>query len=504
MRKRIITNIYRGNFCAELFSKAVFAVIRISVLAVVLSTVLLSANRQLSAQVVESINWNNDFKRACQIAQVENRLVIVHFYSDCAPCTSMNANVFTDPRIAIEMNRNFVVVRADMKTQSLLAQQFNVTVVPTDLVIKPDGQVVYRRQGEIVAEKYLQFLQYLRNNLIQPNSATSHLATIPANNVVTKKVTNNTTTPVVNVNAPTAATPFPSQPEKNSTSNVDSQNNFAFINNTEQSNQPVLPSNSPNHFAANSQPVISASGQIEPNKTGNNTVTTIPSTNGITSSNTVPFNTPNNTDKNTIGNNITKNTVDGKEPVADNANNNLANNKGTVKPDSDKPDYEGFNPNKITVTNNPMFIRNPVVDNQTEGNTIETSGHLMVEVPLAIEGYCPVVLCKKEEWIPGNPAYYAMYRGQVYRFSSQEAMAEFLKTPLKFAPVAMGEDVVMMIDRNKKICGSRKYGVWFGGRVYLFASKESLNSFIAKPEHYANIAQNYEAAFKSPLDTVQR
>jgi thioredoxin-related protein/YHS domain-containing protein len=470
MRKQIVTDIYYDNFRIELFSKFVVPV-RISVVAVVLFIVLFSLSRHLLAQNIEPIKWNNDVKQACQIAQVENRLVIVHFYNDCAPCNSMNANVFTDPRIALEMNRNFVAVRVDLKTQAALAQQYNVTVVPTDLIIKSDEQVVYRRQGEIAAEKYLQFLQYLRNNFLQHNTTTHYPQTITPNTQLINNVTNNT--PNVVVPASTSPNPFPTRSDV-TTRQVNPQNDPNVVTPHPQypPNHPTFAINQPN-TTTNTHDVIAASGQntIHPN-------------NRITNSNITPStNLPN------TNNNINTNSP----PQTNNINTVIA------KPDSPDSSTTG-----ISVTNNPTLVRNPVVGSKTQDNNVESSNQLMVEVPLAIEGYCPVVLSKKEEWVPGNPAYYAMYRGQVYRFSSENAMEEFLKMPLKFAPVAMGEDIVMMIERNKKICGSRKYGVWFGGRVYLFANKESLDSFIAKPAHYASIAQNYEAAFKSPLDIVQR
>ncbi|MDR1052737.1 MAG: DUF255 domain-containing protein [Planctomycetaceae bacterium] len=485
MGKQILTNIYGGKSCVDLFSKIVAVTVNFVAFKFFLVLMFLSVCQQLSAQMAESIKWSNDINKACQVARLENRLVLIHFCSDCAPCVSMDANVFTDPRVAIEMNRNFIAVRADMKTQMLLAQKYGVMVVPTDLVLKPDEQVFRRRQGEITADKYLQFLQYLRNDYFQ--SQQSNAAT-PNNNMIANNTTNN---PVL----PTYAA---AQPERSNAPNVEPQGNFAFITGNNQSGQPAFVPNSPN-VTTDQQHVISASGRMDTNETSNaNIVAAPPAGAGAVPPHGVPFAAPIGSDKNIANNG---GAVNVNSATLGNVKNNPTNNVSmTIVPSANV----GSGSNAISVTNNPMMLRNSVSGNQSGVGNIDSSGHLMVEVPLAIEGYCPVVLCKKEEWIPGNPAYYAMYRGQVYRFSGQDAMEEFLKTPLKFAPVAMGEDVVMMIDRNKKVCGLRKYGVWFGGRVYLFASKESLNNFIAKPEYYANIAQNYEAAFKSPLDTVQR
>jgi YHS domain-containing protein/thioredoxin-related protein len=494
MGKQILTNIYGGVSCVDLSSKIVavtvnFVAVRLCRCGIFLVAVmLLSMCQQLSAQMAEPIKWSNDINKACQAARLENRLVLVHFCSDCAPCVSMDANVFTDPRIAIEMNRNFIAVRADMKTQMLLAQQYGVMVVPTDLILKPDGQVFRRRQGEIAADKYLQFLQYLRNDYFQ--SQHSNAATTPNNNMIANSATNNPNTAVPAEQVlPNSAT---AQLERNNLPNAEPQGNFSFITGNDQPSQPSFVPNSPN-VTPDQQNVISASGRIDPNEANNaNVVAVQPVGVGGMPPHVAPFAAPIGSDKNVVP---SGGVVDVNGVALNNVKNNPTNNVSMSM-------VSGANTN--SATNNPMMLRNSFAVNQASIGNVDSAGHLMVEVPLAIEGYCPVVLCKKEEWTPGNPAYYAMYRGQVYRFSGQEAMEEFLKTPLKFAPVAMGEDVVMMIDRNKKVCGLRKYGVWFGGRVYLFASKESLNNFIAKPEYYANIAQNYEAAFKSPLDTVQR
>ncbi|MDR1141521.1 MAG: hypothetical protein LBL62_07500, partial [Planctomycetaceae bacterium] len=52
------------------------------------------------------------------------------------------------------------------------------------------------------------------------------------------------------------------------------------------------------------------------------------------------------------------------------------------------------------------------------------------------------------------------------------------------------------VDRNKKVYGNRKFGAWFQGRVFLFCSQDSLDSFAARPEYYAEIALKYETALK--------
>ena len=127
-----------------------------------------------------------------------------------------------------------------------------------------------------------------------------------------------------------------------------------------------------------------------------------------------------------------------------------------------------------------------------------------VEIPLALDGFCPVTLSTQERWQPGNPLYYAMYCGQIFRCVSADTLDAFSKEPAKYAPIAMGEDVVQMVNRQKKVIGQRKFGAWFQDRVYLFSSQESLDAFAARPEFYAEIALQYETALRPRIDAVQR
>jgi len=119
---------------------------------------------------------------------------------------------------------------------------------------------------------------------------------------------------------------------------------------------------------------------------------------------------------------------------------------------------------------------------------------MTVEVPLALEGFCPVTLCSEERWTPGNPAYCTMYHGHIFRFASMETLVAFAQNPAKYIPIAMGEDIVFMVERNKRIEGNRKFGAWFQGRVFLFSCQETLNAFADRPEYFMEIALKYEIA----------
>lgn len=383
-----------------------------------------------SVVTAQGVQWESDINRAVKTAKDQNRLIFIHFYgSSCPPCKAMDANVFPDARVVAEMNRNFVSVRADIAQNVSLAKRLDITAVPTDIVLDSNGQLLYKRQGGIAANQFLEFLTFVRGKAGLPDL----VAAAPAQ------------TPAPPVAAPSNALVDPF------------------------TRQPVLP------------PASEAAAPVQPQPTApplppQPAATPAPAPAPAAS----PF--P-----------VVAAPAPATVPVA-----------VPVAVAAPAPALERVNPVRPPEKENASIAPDVKETVVTDSVNCESFARLMVEVPLGLEGYCPVVLGKEERWVHGNPAYYAMFRGQIYRFSSEESMGTFLQTPMKFAPVAMGEDVVLMVDKNKKSYGTRKFGAWFEGRVYLFTSQETLQAFAVKPEFYAEIAQKYETAFKTPLDSVQR
>ncbi len=105
--------------------------------------------------------------------------------------------------------------------------------------------------------------------------------------------------------------------------------------------------------------------------------------------------------------------------------------------------------------------------------------------PLAFEGYCPVTLKQARKWILGNLKYGAIHRGRTYLFTGETQRQQFLANPDAFSPVFSGMDAVKLLDENKTVEGSRKFGFEYRGAFYLFTSQESMARFASQPDHYA-------------------
>jgi YHS domain-containing protein/thioredoxin-related protein len=109
----------------------------------------------------------------------------------------------------------------------------------------------------------------------------------------------------------------------------------------------------------------------------------------------------------------------------------------------------------------------------------------------ALDGYCPVQLAEHQRWIPGDKAHGAVYLGHTYLFAGPEEKKRFTLEPDKFSPVAAGCDCILLLERSQQVPGKREHGVFFGGRVYLFSSEETLARFSQDPRRYvAAIAQS--------------
>ena len=375
---------------------------------------------------IQAVRWETNLNEAAARAEREQRPLFLHFVGNDNATTQQAGNeAFAQPNIAAHLNANFVMVRINAVENPALAQQFSVTAIPTDLIMKPNRQIIHRRVGVISAERFAEYLVFVQNMIqADKNQVSAVPSTVPP--VASSSSVANSLGGVQPV--PPPSSPFPGS---------------------------VLPiSASP---VAAAQPLESANvaalGTFRDPFAQQPTIVQPPS---------VPQQSP----------------VVGMAVPTTPANNPLRTAETPVKPALEQS----------AVSAPPVLA----VVQSTQEEPAPTK--MMIEVPLALEGFCPIVLCTEERWVSGNPAYSTMYQGHIFRFSSLEALITFARNPANYTPVAMGEDIVLKVDRNRRISGDRNFGAWFQGRVFLFSSQETFDTFKARPDYYAEIALKYEVA----------
>ncbi|MEZ6058315.1 MAG: hypothetical protein R3C01_16570 [Planctomycetaceae bacterium] len=104
---------------------------------------------------------------------------------------------------------------------------------------------------------------------------------------------------------------------------------------------------------------------------------------------------------------------------------------------------------------------------------------------VGLKGFCPVVLRDERDLKDALPDFSTVIDGKRYFTSSAEALAHLEAAPEKYTPAASGHDVVHYQLTGQEIEGSLDHASWFQGRLYLFLSAETMETFVSAPSSHA-------------------
>ena len=100
-------------------------------------------------------------------------------------------------------------------------------------------------------------------------------------------------------------------------------------------------------------------------------------------------------------------------------------------------------------------------------------------------GFCPVTLHDERELVDAKTEFHYLHRSQKFHFASSEARDKFLADPVQYTPAAYGADVVALSRDKDVVEGTLDYAAWFKGRLYLFGSQATHDTFMADPSQFA-------------------
>ena len=109
---------------------------------------------------------------------------------------------------------------------------------------------------------------------------------------------------------------------------------------------------------------------------------------------------------------------------------------------------------------------------------------------LAIEGYCAVSVIENGEWIEGNKEFGVVHLGKLYLFANKTAMETFLADPMPYTPMLDEIDIVRFFEEKRIVRGRREWGVIdpIHHRMYFFADKDAMIHFENTFEAYLDAA----------------
>lgn len=104
---------------------------------------------------------------------------------------------------------------------------------------------------------------------------------------------------------------------------------------------------------------------------------------------------------------------------------------------------------------------------------------------VALEGYCPVRILDKKEWIAGKADHAVEFDGRTFRCADAECAEKFRQEPTRYLPALGGDSVVSFAKDGSRKPGSIRHAYFLGGRLYLLRSAAELAAFEADPGNYA-------------------
>ena len=129
----------------------------------------------------------------------------------------------------------------------------------------------------------------------------------------------------------------------------------------------------------------------------------------------------------------------------------------------------------------------PVVANDPEPESAPEVAVTREAAEVGLSGFCPVSLVRGQTLVLGDDALTLEHGGRSYRFADDVRRAEFLRRPERYAPVNAGQCPVSQVDEGELKAGDPRFGILFGGHLYLCADDEHRTQFLRAPRRYARV-----------------
>jgi thioredoxin-related protein len=107
----------------------------------------------------QQINWTGDYGQAAQLAQSQQKPILIYFYNANARlCKKFSGETLTHPQVINYLNTNFINLAINSDTQMNMISKFGVYRVPTVVVLDPEGKEFLRILTHYPADKLLESL----------------------------------------------------------------------------------------------------------------------------------------------------------------------------------------------------------------------------------------------------------------------------------------------------------------------------------------------------------
>lgn len=127
-----------------------------------------------SISSADEIRWSTDIEQSLQSAAQSGKPVLMEFTASwCAYCIRMEKSTFTDPRVAAQIEQQFVAVRVDADKHKDLVKDLEIEGLPAILIVSPELKIIHRIKGFQTANALLTELKKVPPQTEGPSVAQS-------------------------------------------------------------------------------------------------------------------------------------------------------------------------------------------------------------------------------------------------------------------------------------------------------------------------------------------
>jgi thiol-disulfide isomerase/thioredoxin/YHS domain-containing protein len=407
------------------------------------------------ADAQQSSVWQPTLENARRVAAQTDRLVLMYFCADwCQPCHEMEQDVFTQPNLVAELQKNYVPVKINADNFPATCKLYSVTGLPTTVITTPGGILVESMRGRMEPGQYVSRVGQIA--MVEKQKQNGAVAQGP-----------------MVLNPTQSSLPPQSQPAPNASPMMTASipGSLSTVPPSQQM-APVAPQITPaaQTMAPLAQQTTPSAQQMARSAAPQQTVyAPAPPQMSPAASQMAQASPPK---------------TAAASPTAQTS---------PVVPQSQWHPETWFSglPQGAQSRPSTMSASQPPASEPVVSQPVQNP-------PVALDGFCPVRLVEGRQWVYGDRRWGVIHRGRTYLFSGPDEQARFFADPDRYAPVLSGNDVVLAVERGQLVAGMREYGVFFADKIYLFADRATLEKFEKDPNQYVDAIQQIARANSLP------
>jgi len=448
---------------------------------------LVTSPAQADAQGMNEIQWLTDIEQAKQIASEQKKLVLLHFDASwCRPCKALETYVFKSSAVKKTIAENVVPVKLDADTALNLVNEYDVSMVPFDVIITPGGRVVTERRSPADAENYAKMIsgtssasRMLEKEKMSPIAHQHKViknASISGQNPLDFRAEGPEAVEIglskdgsMLQRRQTAFTDNKSEKKSNPFVGQSANDNAGMVSN---SNTVSVSDLERNQFLSRERDWVAPSYQTrraKPQRIVNDRYFEEIAKTQTQNSKSVR-----------VANNGSYNSGSSDFDLSLDSNASLS-----VPTEFSQPSPQGDFKLQPATGNSTL---NSVVEVSPESNDLLGVTPKVNRETICLKGKCPVTLITEGRWADGDPRFGIVHRNRTYIFGSAEHLAKFRATPDLYSPVLAGYDPVVFHEQGKLVEGLVENGIFMGRtpeqKVVLFKDAESRSKFQTSPKDY--------------------